>query len=78
MFEDPVCAATFSCPVGWGWKAGTSMATPHVSGVVALVKADNPGMHPNEVRSHLKDTAEQVGSRQEFGHGLVRADWATQ
>ena len=75
---DPGCAATFSCPVGFGWKGGTSMATPHVSGVAALVKAGNPGMHPNEVRSRIKDTAEQIGSRQEFGHGMVRADWATQ
>lgn len=75
---NPACAATFSCLVGYGWKGGTSMATPHVSGVAALVKADHPDMHPNDVRSHLKETAEPIGSRQEFGQGMVRADWATQ
>ena len=75
---DPGCAATASCPVGYGWKGGTSMATPHVSGVAALVKDANPGMNPNAVESKLKDTAENIGSRQEFGQGMVRADLATQ
>ena len=74
----PACAATFSCPTGYGWKGGTSMATPHVSGVATLVKAKYPGMHPNEVSSLLKETAEPIGSRQAFGAGMVRADWATQ
>lgn len=75
---DPVCAATFSCAPGFGWKGGTSMATPHVSGVAALVRASEPGLSPNQVRARLKQTAERIGSRQEFGQGMVRADWATQ
>lgn len=75
---NPACAATFNCLVGFGWKAGTSMATPHVSGVAALVRASKPGMNPNQVRARLKQTAEHIGSRQEFGHGMVRADWATE
>ncbi|MCB2113181.1 MAG: S8 family serine peptidase [Parvularculaceae bacterium] len=75
---DPACAATFSCAPGWGWKGGTSMATPHVSGVAALVKAKNPGMKPNALRALLTRSAENIGSRQEFGHGMVRADKATQ
>ena len=75
---DPVCAATASCPTGYGWKGGTSMATPHVSAVVGLVRDANPGLKPNQVESVVKRTAENIGSQQEFGHGMVRADKATE
>lgn len=75
---NPACAATASCPVGYGWKGGTSMATPHVSGVAALVKDGNPGMSPNQIEARIKQTAEPIGSQQEFGHGMVRADRATE
>jgi subtilisin family serine protease len=57
--------------------AGTSMASPHVAAVAALVKAQHPDWNPGQVRSHLKATAEAIGSRQLFGHGLVSADAAT-
>ncbi|WDI31376.1 S8 family serine peptidase [Hyphococcus flavus] len=75
---DPVCAATASCPVGYGWKGGTSMATPHVSAVVSLVRDAEPGLKPNQVEARVKQTAENIGSRQDFGHGMVRADLATE
>jgi len=77
VVPDPACAATFDCPVWYGWKAGTSMATPHVSGVAALVYDAYPGIEPDEVRDLLKMTAEPIGSRQAFGAGMVRADFAT-
>lgn len=76
-FVDPICAETFDCPLGYGGKAGTSMATPHVSGVAALVFDANPGIEPDDVRDILKETAENIGSRQSFGAGMVRADSAT-
>ncbi len=75
---DPACAATFSCPGGSGWRGGASMGTPHVAGVVSLVRASEPGIKPNQVEARIKQTAENIGSRQEFGHGMVRADWATE
>ncbi|TAM44846.1 MAG: serine protease [Acidobacteria bacterium] len=58
--------------------AGTSMATPHVSAVAAWVFAMHPDWTPGDVRSWLNTTAEVIGSRQQFGHGLVNADAATQ
>lgn len=76
-FVDPTCAATYDCPLGYGGKGGTSMATPHVSGVAALVFDANPGFMPGEVKEILKESAEDIGSRQSFGAGMVRADLAT-
>jgi subtilisin family serine protease len=76
-FVDPICAATYDCPLGYGASAGTSMATPHVSGVAALIFDANPGIGPGEVKDILKSSAENIGSRQSFGAGMVRADLAT-
>lgn len=42
---------------GYGWKAGTSMAAPNVTGAAALVKAQYPDASPAEVREHLEATA---------------------
>ena len=74
---DPICAATYDCPLGYGGKAGTSLATPHVSGVAALVYDANPGIEPGDVKEIVKESAQPIGSRQEFGAGMVRADQAT-
>ncbi|MFM9420792.1 S8 family serine peptidase [Thermus antranikianii] len=62
----------------YAWYGGTSMASPHVAAVAGLVKALHKDWTPGEVRAHLKATAEDIGSRQLFGHGLVDADRATQ
>ncbi|WP_027481250.1 S8 family serine peptidase [Deinococcus pimensis] len=61
----------------YGFLAGTSMASPHVAAVAALVKSVHPTWTPNEIRDQLKSTAQAVGDRQKFGQGLVDADAAT-
>lgn len=73
-----VCAATESCPVGYGYKGGTSMASPHVAGVAGLIRDANPDMSPRQVVSLLKRSAENLGDRQAFGHGMVNAEGALQ
>ena len=41
--------------------SGTSMATPHVSGAVALLKQRHPDWTPNEIKAALKGTAIDLG-----------------
>lgn len=66
-------------PVGeWPYytvKSGTSMAAPHVSGVVALMLEANPALTPAQVRSILIATARPVASCQlrDCGAGPVNA-----
>jgi len=55
-------------------KSGTSMATPHVSGVAALILSNNPGLTNQQVRDILDNTADDLGDpgRDEyFGFGRV-------
>ncbi|HND84967.1 MAG TPA: S8 family serine peptidase [Pseudobdellovibrionaceae bacterium] len=57
---------------------GTSMATPHVSGVVALMKAANKKLSPKQVKAILQSTATQLGPNDanQYGAGLVNAQKA--
>lgn len=55
--------------------SGTSMATPHVSGIVALMLEANPDLDPAQVRDILKRTATNMTGRLawEAGAGHVNA-----
>jgi subtilisin family serine protease len=57
---------------------GTSMATPHLAGVVALIKAANKSLKPKQVREILIKTAIKLGPNlnNEYGAGLVDAEAA--
>ncbi|ALU45543.1 S8 family serine peptidase [Pseudoalteromonas rubra] len=61
-----------------GYKSisGTSMATPHVSGVAALVWSNFPQCSADQIRSALNATAKDKGSAGRdnyYGHGIVQA-----
>ncbi len=45
-------------PAGYQTATGTSMASPHVAGAVAVVKQLHPDWSPNEIRSALLTTAD--------------------
>jgi subtilisin len=61
----------------YGTYSGTSMASPHVAGVAALVWAANSSLTNAEVRNILQETAQDLGLFSNHqGHGLVRADLA--
>jgi subtilisin len=52
---------------------GTSMASPHVAGVAALVWAAKPGLTNVELRQLLRDSAVNLGDSNQYGYGLVQA-----
>ena len=61
---------------GYAYYDGTSMATPHVAGVAALVWSANPGWSNAQVRQALAVTAEDLGPAgrdNAYGWGLVQA-----
>jgi len=56
--------------------AGTSMASPHVAGVAALVRAANPSLSTSQVRELLRSTATPMNAMvldNEYGSGVVNA-----
>ena len=61
--------------------SGTSMATPMVAGVIALVKYAHPSYTHSQTESKLFDTAKDLGRAgkdKDYGWGRVRADKAVQ
>ncbi|GAB4036778.1 MAG: S8 family peptidase [Rubrivivax sp.] len=61
----------------YAWYQGTSMATPHVAGVVALMRQANPALTPDEVEARLKSSARAFPATcSQCGTGLVDADAA--
>jgi subtilisin family serine protease len=52
---------------------GTSMAAPHVSGVAALILADNPALTAAQLRSRLLTYAVPAGPANSYGAGIVNA-----
>lgn len=67
-----------SVPTSYASFDGTSMATPHVAGVVALVKSANKKLLPEQVKSILVKTAKPLGpnNNNEYGAGLIDAEKA--
>ncbi|MCG9696087.1 S8 family serine peptidase [Shewanella sp. Isolate11] len=81
-FEDRaaiLAASTATVNIGtadYGFMSGTSMATPAVSGVAALVWSNHNECTGSEIREALKATAMDSGASghdEYFGYGIVQA-----
>jgi subtilisin family serine protease len=75
----PASATAFNIAMAWNYDSGTSMATPHVAGVAALVLGKNPTLKPSDVEAILEKTATDLGVPNydtTFGYGLVNAQAA--
>ena len=60
---------------------GTSMASPHVAGVIALMKSINPALSPGDfdamlIAGSLTDDSGAPGRDNQFGYGLINANLA--
>ncbi|MGO2480211.1 S8 family serine peptidase [Glutamicibacter ardleyensis] len=68
-------ASTTPSSEGYAFYQGTSMATPHVAGMVALMKSKSPSLTPAQVESALKNGTRSMpaGCSIGCGTGLVDA-----
>lgn len=65
----------------YSFLSGTSMAAPHVAGVLALMKSANPNLTPSDVDAmlaagDLTDDLGAVGRDNQFGYGIINAQRA--
>ncbi|WP_250303999.1 MULTISPECIES: S8 family serine peptidase [unclassified Streptomyces] len=61
---------------GWAYMAGTSMASPHVAGVAALIKSTHPHASPQLVKALLSAEADKLACPASYdidGDGTVDA-----
>lgn len=60
----------------YDFYSGTSMASPHVAGVAALIWSNHPECGPTDIRTAMNATAVDLGTPgrdKYFGNGLVQA-----
>jgi uncharacterized repeat protein (TIGR02543 family) len=78
-YADGVLQNTFgNTTVEWSYwfYQGTSMATPHASGVAALLLSVNPTLTPSQIKNVLESNAEDLGTAGRddvYGWGLIDA-----
>ena len=58
---------------GYGGASGTSMAAPVAAGIVALIFGANPNLSASAAEAILLQSADNIGSANEFGAGRVNA-----
>jgi hypothetical protein len=58
----------------YAYISGTSMASPHLAGIAALMLSRNSRLSPDEITRILKATATPLGESLEYGSGLVNAE----
>lgn len=82
-YGDNIYSTQHNSQSGYVQKSGTSMSTPHVAGVVALMLNANPSLTPDQVKQILRESAEPKGPpsypdldpqyNTDYGWGIVDA-----
>jgi hypothetical protein len=75
----PMCATYRTVGSKYCRVDGTSMATPHVAGLAALLLAKNPSLNNEEVRQVLREGSDDLGTAgkdKDFGYGRINANKA--
>lgn len=70
-----IVSCSYSNPSGYTTMSGTSMATPHLAGCMALMLEANPYLSPAQIDSLLEVTSLDLGSAgkdNQFGSGRVQ------
>ena len=78
QFVGSVVQSIFAVPSGnrYGICTGTSMAAPHISGLVGLMRSTNPLLTRAEIRSRLAQAAGGTFLNDSWGYGLPNASIA--
>ncbi|MBG0560164.1 S8 family peptidase [Actinoplanes aureus] len=68
--------STYPTALGSAYKSmnGTSMASPHIAAVAALLKAANPALTPDQIEAAMEETAVDLGTKgfdKDYGNGRV-------
>jgi subtilisin family serine protease len=75
----PTTAAAFNIPMAWNYDSGTSMATPHVTGLAALILGKDPNLTPDQVETIIERNTTDLGAPNydtTFGWGLMNSQAA--